>query len=141
MKIRASFPLIPAVAAVMLGAGCSHKSPTETTGSTHVVVRASESADANGVDVQLLRVENDSRCAVNVQCVWAGNATAVITVRTPETKVGVLLAQQFVNTNIDPRYVDVSGYRVRLDSLKPAPVAGQTIEQKDYVAYLSITKN
>lgn len=118
---------------------CSKNEGTDPSGASAGSVAIGETKDVGTVGVTLIRVENDSRCASDVTCVWAGDATAVITVRTPGGPAATL-AQQFVHTTVDPRYVDVSGYRVHLDSLKPTPVSTHPIDQKDYVAYVTVTK-
>jgi hypothetical protein len=91
------------------------------------------------VTLDLIRVDNESRCPSDVTCIWAGDATVVFTARIPGGPPA-LLAQQFVHTNVEPRSVDIAGYNIRLDSLKPYSVSGRTVEQKDYVAYLTVTR-
>ena len=87
----------------------------------------------------MYRVDNDSRCPSNAVCVWAGNATVVFGIRMASCPT-CLPAQQFVNTLTDPRSITVAGYRFTLDSLSPAPLAGQPIDQKDYTAFLTVTR-
>jgi hypothetical protein len=132
--------LIAALTAASLAGACSrNNAPTEVTRPGVLALNVNESGDTEGVTVNLVRVENESRCPSGVMCVWEGNAAVVITVRTPLSP-NTSLAPLTVNTSLEPRSVAVDGYRVALDSLKPYPVAGKSIEQKDYVAFLTVTK-
>ena len=128
------------IAAAAVSVARSKNEPAGPATPTKVSVSVAQSEAAGDVRVSLIRVENDSRCASNVVCVWQGDATAVITVQVGNNSgVSGSLAQQFVHTSIEPRSIDVSGYRVRLDSLKPYP-GGQPIEQKDYVAFFTVSR-
>ena len=57
-----------------------------------------------------------------------------------EADTTCLPAQQFLHTTMEPRTIDVTGYRFRLDSLTPYPKSGSATGQGDYVAYLTITQ-
>jgi hypothetical protein len=92
---------------------------------------------ANGkVRVKLISVTEDSRCPVNVDCVWAGNAkvTVQVVVRGGETKILEL------NTNTREKGGTADAYRVQLESLTPARRSNRKIRQSDYRAIVSITK-
>lgn len=124
-----------------IGTGCSKNSPTATLAPTSFSLHAGESVTVNNgaARVTLYRVDNDSRCPVDVQCVSAGNAVVVLSLVDTACKA-CIPAQQFVNTTIVPRSVDSAGYRLNLDSLLPAPRSGRVIAQSDYVAFFTVTK-
>lgn len=126
-----------AMCTVCVAAGC--RSPTATAPSSALALHPDTAVElpGGGATFTLYRVDNDSRCAVDVQCVSAGNAVVVFGVSTCS---GCLPAQQFLNTNVDPRSLVVGGLTIRLDSLLPAPHSGQVIAQSDYVAYLTVTR-
>lgn len=88
------------------------------------------------ITVRLVRVGDDSRCPVDVQCVWAGNAVARLALSAGEGS-GHEVA---INTTTDPRSTVFSGYRITLVGLKPAPRSGTTIKPADYIATLEVTR-
>lgn len=70
---------------------------------------------ANGGSVRYVRLVNDSRCAPDVQCVWAGDA--VIELHwTPATGADRNLQLHF-NTAAGPNYADLDGRRVTFIAL------------------------
>jgi len=131
---RAPTVAFAALAAVV---ACSGGSPTQAEDPGRLTLRmGAETAVAGTVThIGLLQVENDSRCPIDAMCVWAGNAVAVLGIR---AGTGPTVPYR-LNTGLEPRTVDVMGYRVRLDSLLPRPRAGQAIPQGDYVAYVTAT--
>lgn len=80
--------------------------------------------------IALLAVHNDSRCSVDVQCVWAGNA---------EVEFGVAFGEgptvpYVLNTGVEPRSANIGMYQLTLVGLRPAPVSTRRIPQDQYVA-------
>jgi hypothetical protein len=126
---------------IIAAASCSKTSPTASLAPTSFSLRAAESININNgvARVTLYRIDNDSRCPIDVQCVSAGNAVVVFSIIDTTCKT-CLPAQQFVNTISEPRTVDAAGYRVKIDSLLPAPRNGRIIAQSDYIAYFTISK-
>ena len=93
-------------------------------------------ADAN-LTIAFADVPSDSRCPVNAECVWAGNAVVVLGVhvgpldaRPPDIRVSL-------NTGLDPRDAPIDGYTLQLIGLMPQPVAGQP-QQDPYRATLRL---
>lgn len=137
MKYRAAKVTI----ALLAVSGCRHATdPGGQTGAEAVTLRPGQPVVARnaGYTLTLIRVDNDSRCPVQVACFSAGDATVVFTAGPNIPGIGQTLAMQFVHTNAEPRSVVLSGYLFSLDSLAPRPVAGQTIAQSDYVAYFTV---
>lgn len=124
-----------------LAAGCAKSSPTATLALASVSLHANESVnvDNGAARVSLYRVDSDSRCAVDVQCVSAGNAVVVFSIIDTSCRA-CLPVQQFVNTTIEPRSIVAGNHRVALDSLLPAPRSGRVIAQSEYVAYFTVTR-
>jgi hypothetical protein len=86
--------------------------------------------------IGFLGVRNDSRCPVDVVCVWAGNA---------EVEIGVSFGMgptrpYVLNTTLDPRFVDLGAYRITLTGLKPDPVSTSPIPPDRYVATLRLQR-
>ena len=128
-----------AVALIVLSGGCSSRMPTEASGESRLTLHPNQpvSIEEHAVVVNLVRVENDSRCAIDVTCVTAGNAVAVFTASFGN--LPVLPAMQFVNTTIEPRGLTINGYTFRLDSLLPRALSTHVIAQSEYVAYMTVT--
>jgi hypothetical protein len=99
-------------------------------------LRAGESASIEGADltVTFLGVTGDSRCPLNVACVWAGDASVKIRLR----KAGLADAEAELHSNGDqgPQEVTHDGYRIAFRKLEPYPRDGVTITPRDYVLTL-----
>jgi hypothetical protein len=89
-----------------------------------------------GITVRFDSVTEDSRCAVDVQCVWAGNAVVRLGLSTPG-KPGTTVS---LNTTLDPKTVSFEGYRVSLAGLKPQPRSGTPAPTSSYVASLEVSR-
>jgi hypothetical protein len=101
-------------------------------------LKAGQSArvDGTGLTVSFVSVPEDSRCPIDVVCVWAGNG-AVSLVITDDTGAKNTIV---LNTTLSPRSVRTSGYEISLTGLKPAPKQGSPIPLADYVATLRVTR-
>jgi hypothetical protein len=134
-----TFRVASAFAAAALLSACH--SPTQSSGPEGVALHTSEAAQvaSGAVAVQFIRVDNDSRCATDVTCISAGNATVVFTATFADGPP-VTTAQQFINTTTEPKSVTINGYTFKLVSLMPAPVSTHVIEQSEYVAYISVSR-
>jgi len=100
-----------------------------------VVLAPGEEILVDGVyGIAFTGVTEDSRCAVDVVCIWQGNAAVAIGLT-----VGKGPTHPFtLNTGVEPYRVEHAGYRVRLLSLSPQPVSTAPIEQKRYRARLHV---
>jgi hypothetical protein len=86
--------------------------------------------------IAFLGVRSDSRCPMDVQCVWAGNA---------EVQIGVAFGTgptvaYLLNTGLGVRSVDVGASRLTLVDLRPAPVSTSRIPPDRYVASLRLQR-
>lgn len=79
-------------------------------------------------------VANDSRCPSDVQCVWAGNALVVLSLRQGEGPA----TDASLNTTLDPKITKFGGYSIKLVDLKPVPNTGKAIAAGEYVATLEV---
>jgi hypothetical protein len=87
-------------------------------------------------------VTNDSRCPSNVQCVRAGEAIVMLTVRAGaiDSTVRLQTPSASAPTAIAPSTAIIGAYAVTFSSLEPVPVAGQERRQADYVAQLVVSR-
>lgn len=92
--------------------------------------------EENKLVIKFKAVNEDSRCPVNVLCQWAGNGKA-------EFEIFDLDGQNktvFLNTEVDPRSVILTGHKLTLISLSPPRVDGVSISPADYSVTLRIEK-
>lgn len=130
----------------LVGAGsCDSDSPTapDAPGSgegtsvalpTTVTLAVGESVLVDSVDVEVTfsSVTEDSRCPVDVTCVWAGRAVVALAIRagsgasTIELEVG--------------QSREVEGLRLAATALDPQPREGEEIPPEDYRLELSLSR-
>lgn len=88
-------------------------------------------ADAD-LTVRFLEVESDSRCPIEVDCVWAGDAVLVIeTVSGSATRVRRLHTPTEM---VGPGSVALNGHVLHVLVLEPAPRERESTPQEDYRA-------
>jgi hypothetical protein len=100
-------------------------------------VKPNEVARLEGLQITFEGVAADSRCPTGVQCVWAGDATAVFTLQKPPAAA---LHRTLHTSGRFERQVDYEGFVVRLEDIKPHPQDGVTIAPTDYRATLVVTR-
>lgn len=95
--------------------------------------------ESEGLEVRFSAVIEDSRCAANVVCIWAGRAKIQVDVSqngeslgqhelTLETGMGGITTQT------------IGDYRIHLSFLDPYPGTTEPIEESGYVAILVVSK-
>src|SRR5262245_55411891 len=87
--------------------------------------------DGENLSIRFVRVTEDSRCPVDVQCVWAGNGQVEIS-----TRIGDRRDTFKLNTMENGNSYVVPPFRIRLTLLTPAPHSGQPIPAASYRAQL-----
>lgn len=92
--------------------------------------------EGEGLKIGFGSVGEDSRCPEGVTCIWAGNAKIAVRLQKGKSKS----ASVELNTGVDPRRHSYMGYEVRLVALRPHPKMNTTIDKKDYVATLVVSK-
>jgi hypothetical protein len=132
MKLR----LVSLFAITLGAAACAPMTSPQVQVGREFDVALGRDAKVQGTPITVLfrGVTNDSRCAVDVQCVWAGNAALSVSIfegNGPPTDATL-------NTGVEPRSIAVGGHTVRLVGLKPAPHSGKTIAPQDYVATFEV---
>ncbi len=131
----------------LLAAGCGGTSTTEDspaepaaavearTGETfRLRVGGIAKVGRDGVLVAFRGIANDSRCPIDVVCVWQGDATAQIHVT-----VGRLAWTPFeLHTALEPRAVRFQNYTVTLIAVEPAPVSTRPTDPRSYIVTLRV---
>ena len=91
---------------------------------------------ANGISILMDSVLNDSRCPVDVECVWAGNAKVRFFFKSNIDEIKFSL-----NTTLMPRDTAINGYKISLLYLLPFPISTHSIPLDEYHANILIQKN
>jgi hypothetical protein len=137
------------MALLLLGLwGCSTSEPVDPESAADagvfsrgtVTLRVGESVEipGGGPGIRLVDVADDSRCPVDVTCVWEGDAVAGLEIQDDGEIRGVEL-HLTARDATGPGHVDVGGYRVAFDGLTPEAREGVAIPQGDYRVTLRVT--
>jgi hypothetical protein len=103
-------------------------------------VRVGETAllSEEGLAILLEGVRNDSRCPIDVVCVWEGDAELMLQVQTtPEDREEVSLH----SSGRLGRSADYRVYRIELCELRPPTKSRVRPDPKAYVATLVVSRN
>ncbi len=81
-------------------------------------------------------VLEDSRCPVNVVCVWAGNGKVEFEILDIDGQNKTVI----LNTEDEPRTVTIKGHMLKLISLNPPRIDGVSISPGDYAVTLRVDR-
>ena len=125
-----------ATTAVLLQSACRTDSGTAPVNADFTLRDGQQLAVAeSGLRIRLLGVPSDSRCAVDVVCVWSGNAVVELEVRADNVTDTLAL-----NTHVGAREGMVGEYMIRLVSLSPEPVSNTQPDPDAYRVTLRVTR-
>lgn len=88
---------------------------------------------AENLAVKFVDVPHDSRCPIDVQCFWAGDAEVELQVKTEATSRIISL-----HTTLDPRCEIVGNYSFELQRVYPPPISTTIISENDYYITLKV---
>jgi hypothetical protein len=103
----------------------------------YVKVGQTESIDSENIKIKLLEVTNDSRCASDVVCIWAGEVKAVLNVSINNKDMGDITLTLGAG-NTDQSIANIGGYSIKVLAVNPYPVSTHTIEQSEYIVTLIV---
>jgi hypothetical protein len=89
-----------------------------------------------GLTVSFQEVVEDSRCPTGVTCIWAGDASVRITIKTQDGSP----SSYTLHTNAQPREVEHANYRVQLASVAPHPSGDAPPRREEYRVALAIER-
>jgi hypothetical protein len=136
---------LAAAALALMAAACGRSTEPVEPGAVILQVQAGDTVRlqygesallGDNVRIRFSAVESDSRCAINVVCVWAGDAQ----VRLDGSLSGRGWQPLVVHTGVDPREAEFGGFVIRLIEVAPAPEEPFTIEPSDYSVRLAISR-
>lgn len=141
--------LVTAVmAAAVLGmAACGGETtaPDGAVGTQHSVhvgdevrLRLNDVAVVLGTQLRLkfVGVPADSRCPIDVTCVWMGDAA----VRMDVSASGGAVRHMTLHTGEEPKAMEIEAHRIELLEVAPARSSDVEIRQQDYSVRLRITR-
>ena len=99
------------------------------------VLAPGETVRFGALTVTFKEVAGDSRCPVDVTCVWEGDAVARVELSQPQ---GAVETHELHTTK--PRSVTYDRYTVELVSLDPAPRSTATIPPSSYRLAVRVTQ-
>ena len=100
-------------------------------------VGSSAKIHSEQLEVRMEGVGPDSRCPVNVTCVWEGDAQVTIGLSRQGQATERLQLHTSQRFATEGRYLN---YRVHLTALMPAPREGDRIEPGSYAATLVVSR-
>jgi hypothetical protein len=132
--------LVLVLPALLLASACAHAPAAAVTGPAlgeRFTLRVGESASIRGESATIVfdRIVSDSRCAVDVQCIRAGEARAALRLEPGE---GPEISFE-LDTDRD-RSREVGGYRVTLVGASPAPRSTVRIAPADYRVEIIVSR-
>lgn len=131
-----------ACAMLILAAACISGTPFDAQVSAVLddtfTLRVGQEVTFTGEPLRIVfeEVPEDSRCPLQVTCVWEGNATVRLRVSTATASAQLVE----LNTTLEPRAISVLGYDISLERLDPYPQSDSRIQQSKYVAHLRVAK-
>ncbi|MCS6936439.1 MAG: hypothetical protein NZ610_04320 [Candidatus Bipolaricaulota bacterium] len=100
-------------------------------------VRVEHSVQIERLSVRFVRVIEDSRCPIDVVCVWEGNAQVELELQTQSASP----AQMTLNSMLAPTELEYAGYRVRYLDLEPRPCTRCRLNPKEYRLKLIVSRS
>ena len=145
LRIPPASELLLASLVLLIASGCS-QAPVATTGAApgreavlgeRFTLRAGESAAIRGERTSIVfeRIVSDSRCAVDVQCIWAGEARASFRLK----PAGSAEISFELDTDRN-RTREVGGFRVALEGVSPFPKSTVEIPPSEYRAEITVSR-
>ena len=122
---------------LLLAGGFTAASAHSTKGTVSIKVRSEKAVARTGLRIRFVEMVEDSRCPVDTNCVWAGNAKVKI-----EVRGGRNGRQSFeLNSNLAPAVVKYGGYEIKLVDLTPHPSSNIRINPSGYVARFEVKRS
>ena len=132
---------LPSLVALMLLASCatSPSAPRAVSLAERFTLAPGQTAQIDGAALRVTfeSVSADSRCPVDVTCVWEGDAVVIVSVQA----TGSARVQRELHTSGRyPTEAEAGDYRVRLVEVAPVPRAGASPAPGDYRVTLLVSR-
>lgn len=125
------------IASLLFVHGCATAAgPSEATLGEPFELAPGDAALVEGMTVTFTGVPQDSRCPIDVVCVWQGDATVVVSLETAQEPA----VSRELHTGVEPHETSFASFVVRLVSVAPATRSNRTIDPEDYRATLVVSR-
>ena len=132
--------LVLTVVALLGGHGVAAAQTARVGREFNLKVGRAVTLDGGGLRVRLARVVSDSRCPVDVQCVWAGNAEVLVEVGGRGWRKRTTLRLNTIGTPAMPGEGRYGRYTLKLVGLAPQPRSTGKIAAGRYTATLLVSR-
>lgn len=105
-------------------------------GAVFTLAVGQEAAVGDSLRIRFVGVAADSRCPIDVQCVWAGDAQLRLLIR---QRSGAE-RQVELHTALDPRATSAGGYTLSVQGLLPEPRANRPTDPAQYRLDVLLTR-
>ncbi len=92
-----------------------------------------------GLEIRFIEVAADSRCPLDVTCIWEGDAE--VTVETAQGSVERSFVLHTAGAPTSSRPAELDGYTLELVGLEPLPRSDEAIPQASYRATLRVLES
>jgi hypothetical protein len=109
----------------------------QTSSQVKLLINKQKIVTKDKLTIKFASLVEDSRCPVDTNCIWAGNAKIQIKISSAKNA-----AKTFeLNTNLNPQTVSFAGYEIKLVNLTPQPASNIRINRNGYAATLAVAKS
>lgn len=95
--------------------------------------------EKENIKIKFLNITEDSRCPMDVVCVWGGEVSVLVNIVKNNQNIGNLVFTKKVTTENLESEIDKE-YSIKLIKVEPYPISKQKIEDSDYVITLLLSK-
>jgi len=135
---RNAFWTIPAFCILIGGLfGCAPTTIKEFSLDQPFTLFVRQKAQVAELQLQFLGVSQDSRCPVDVECVWAGNAKITLKVSLKDSTQETVIT---INSYTEPREAIYEGFRIEFVDLRPVPRSDRPINPAEYRVTLKVSR-
>lgn len=117
--------------------GCANSVEVEKYKDFDMKVGQTAVVKGENLKITLLNITEDSRCAQDVQCVWAGRVKMDLNVMKDGKNVGDFSIALEPNAILAVR--NIEGYSIKLMKVYPYLLQGKKIEMKDYIVTFRVS--
>jgi hypothetical protein len=127
---------VVALCAVVAGCTLTTTAPVTTAqaldGTVELAVGSEVAVPGTSLTIRMLEVAEDSRCPVDLACVWEGNARALLVTVIDGIEQTHALNSSSADWLDGSTRVEVGSHTISFESLLPEPRDGVTIPQGEY---------
>jgi hypothetical protein len=137
-SMRRKAPWASLAVCVLMGLyGCAPATIKEFSLDEPFTLFVRQKAQVAELQIQFLGVSQDSRCPVDVECVWAGNAQITLRVSLKDSTEETVIT---INSYTEPTAAVYEGFRIEFVDLRPVPRSDRPINPAEYRVTLKVSR-